>query len=71
LKFFLGVGIPEDHISKLFQRSYRVESRQSRSHAGTGIGLALVQESIRYHGGDQSSTFKDWMETFTTETSVL
>jgi len=64
--FFLGVGIPEDHIPKLFQRFYRVESRQSRSHEGTGIGLALVQELIHRHGGDisvksvvdQGSTFK-------------
>ncbi|CAI2172268.1 11427_t:CDS:10 [Funneliformis geosporum] len=66
-----GVGIPENHISKLFQRFYRVESRQSRSHEGTGIGLALVQELIQRHGGDifvesvvdQGSTFKVWIPT--------
>ena len=63
---FLGVGIPGKHIPNLFNRFYRVESRQSRSHEGTGIGLALVKELINRHGGDimvesvvdQGSTFK-------------
>src|ERR1044071_8166062 len=63
---FLGVGIPENHVPNLFNRFYRVESRQSRSHEGTGIGLALVQELVHRHGGDisvtsvvdQGSTFK-------------
>nr|CAG8454895.1 11465_t:CDS:10 [Entrophospora candida] len=46
------VGIPESDKPKLFQRFYRVESRQSRSHEGTGIGLALVKELVIRHGGD-------------------
>ncbi|RIB01815.1 hypothetical protein C2G38_948383 [Gigaspora rosea] len=47
-----GVGIPQDHIPNLFQRFHRVESSQSRSHEGTGIGLALVKELVNRHGGD-------------------
>ncbi|RIB01091.1 hypothetical protein C2G38_2256356 [Gigaspora rosea] len=63
-----GVGIPEKALPNLFQRFYRVESQNSRSHEGTGIGLALVKELITYHGGDitvtsvvnQGTTFKCW-----------
>ncbi|CAG8459259.1 8793_t:CDS:10, partial [Scutellospora calospora] len=61
-----GVGISETDLKNIFQRFYRVESRQSRSHEGTGIGLALVKELIMCHGGDitvsskvgQGTTFK-------------
>jgi len=52
------VGIPEEHLGNLFQRFYRIESRQSRSHEGTGIGLALVKELVIKHGGDISVTSK-------------
>ncbi|RIB13107.1 hypothetical protein C2G38_2198742 [Gigaspora rosea] len=63
-----GVGIPEIALPNLFQRFYRVESQNSRSHEGTGIGLVLVKELITYHGGDitvtsvvnQGTTFKCW-----------
>ncbi|RIB10549.1 hypothetical protein C2G38_2205784 [Gigaspora rosea] len=63
-----GVGIPEIALPNLFQRFYRVESQNSRSHEGTGIGLALVKEFITCHGGDitvtsvvnQGTTFKCW-----------
>ncbi|KAG9305216.1 hypothetical protein G9A89_010724 [Geosiphon pyriformis] len=47
-----GVGIAKEHLEKLFQRFYRVESQQSRTHEGTGIGLAFVKELITLHGGD-------------------
>jgi PAS domain S-box-containing protein len=49
-----GVGIPEDKIPLLFQRFHRVRSDWSRSGEGAGIGLALVQELVRLHGGDVS-----------------
>ncbi|RIB09615.1 hypothetical protein C2G38_2108167 [Gigaspora rosea] len=53
-----GVGISEINLSNLFQRFYRVNSQQSRSHEGTGIGLALVKELITIHGGDITVTSK-------------
>jgi DNA-binding response OmpR family regulator len=46
-----GVGIPEEAMPKLFERFYRVENTRSRTQEGTGIGLALVQELVKLHGG--------------------
>jgi signal transduction histidine kinase len=46
-----GVGIPESELPRLFERFYRVEGQQGRTMEGTGIGLALVQELVRLHGG--------------------
>jgi signal transduction histidine kinase len=46
-----GVGIPADHVHRLFERFYRVEGSRARTHEGSGIGLALVQEIARMHGG--------------------
>ncbi|MCY1044918.1 ATP-binding protein [Corallococcus sp. bb12-1] len=46
-----GVGIPEEELPRLFNRFHRVEGVRSRSHEGTGIGLALVQELVKLHGG--------------------
>ncbi|RIB28824.1 hypothetical protein C2G38_1348582 [Gigaspora rosea] len=62
------VGIPEVALPNIFQRFYRVESQNSRSHEGTGIGLALVKQLITRHGGDitvksvvnKGTTFKCW-----------
>lgn len=46
-----GLGIPEEEQPKVFQRFHRVEGLRGRTHEGTGIGLALVQELVRLHGG--------------------
>ena len=46
-----GVGIPEEHRERVFERFHRIESTQGRTYEGTGIGLALVQELVRLHGG--------------------
>lgn len=46
-----GVGVPEESMPRLFERFYRVENSQGRTHEGSGIGLALVQELIKLHGG--------------------
>jgi signal transduction histidine kinase len=47
-----GVGIPKEEIGRVFERFHRVLGAHARSHEGTGIGLALVQELARLHGGD-------------------
>jgi signal transduction histidine kinase len=46
-----GVGIAKAELPKLFKRFHRVKGAQSRTHEGTGIGLALVQELAGVHGG--------------------
>jgi signal transduction histidine kinase len=46
-----GTGIPADQLALVFERFHRVEGARGRTHEGTGIGLALVQELVRLHGG--------------------
>ncbi len=60
-----GTGIPESELGNVFKRFHRIEGTQGRTHEGTGIGLALVQELAKLHGGSlrlesvygQGSTF--------------
>ncbi|PCC73644.1 PAS domain S-box-containing protein [Nannocystis exedens] len=47
-----GVGIPPEQLPRLFERFYRVEGTGGRSLEGSGIGLALVRELVRLHGGE-------------------
>ncbi|RIB08645.1 hypothetical protein C2G38_2211141 [Gigaspora rosea] len=62
------VGIPKTILPNIFQRFYRVESQSSRSHEGAGIGLTIVKEFVKCHGGDitvtsvvnKGTTFKCW-----------
>jgi PAS domain S-box-containing protein len=46
-----GVGIPKPEMPRIFERFHRVEGTHGRTHEGTGIGLALVQELVKLHGG--------------------
>jgi signal transduction histidine kinase/PAS domain-containing protein len=46
-----GVGIPPEEMPHLFDRFHRVPNTRSRTHEGTGIGLALVHELVKLHGG--------------------
>ncbi|WP_207486109.1 ATP-binding protein, partial [Arenibaculum pallidiluteum] len=47
-----GTGIPAHEMPRLFERFHRVQGARGRSYEGSGIGLALVQELVRLHGGD-------------------
>jgi signal transduction histidine kinase/DNA-binding response OmpR family regulator len=46
-----GIGIKEDQLPHIFDRFRQADGSESREFAGTGIGLALVQEIIKLHGG--------------------
>jgi len=46
-----GLGIPEEQQSKVFDRFHRLEGVRGRTHEGSGIGLALVQELVKLHSG--------------------
>jgi signal transduction histidine kinase len=50
-----GIGIAAEELPRLFERFHRVEGARGRSFEGSGIGLALVQELVRLHGGDISA----------------
>jgi signal transduction histidine kinase len=46
-----GTGVPAEEVPRLFERFHRIQGARSRTHEGSGIGLALVHEIVRMHGG--------------------
>lgn len=68
-----GVGIRADQIPHLFERFRQAEGSASRSHEGSGLGLALVKELVEIHGGQitvesvyrQGAAFTVWLPTGT------
>ncbi|MBX9586821.1 MAG: heavy metal sensor histidine kinase [Gammaproteobacteria bacterium] len=64
-----GIGIPEENISKLFDRFYRVDSSRSFAVGGHGLGLAIVQSILKLHQGTIQIESK--INTGTTVTIVI
>jgi PAS domain S-box-containing protein len=73
-----GIGIPPEEIPHLFERFYRVKGASGRSFEGSGIGLSLVHELIKLHGGNitvtsqlgQGSCFKILIPTGTAHLAI-
>jgi signal transduction histidine kinase len=60
-----GVGIASEAVPRIFERFHRIENALGRTQEGSGIGLALVRELVRLHGGEvQVESRPAWGSTF-------
>ncbi len=60
-----GAGIPREHLDRVFDRFYRIDSSRGVSHEGVGLGLAIVRSIMALHGGRVSvASMPDGLTTF-------
>ena len=47
-----GCGVPQQHLSRLFERFYRISEGRTRDDGGSGLGLSIVRNAVAFHGGE-------------------